>query len=82
MSVGHFIWEGFCPRCNILKKGWGVKEFCPPYKMDEGDFVYLGKNTKGILSTYTKMSKENSVRVERGNLSVSRLTPIYDIGSR
>ena len=52
--------------------------------MDEGDFVYLGKKHKGDFVHLYKMSKENSVRGEGGggDLSVSRLTPIYDIGSR
>ena len=52
-----FIREGFCPSLKICGR-----DFIHLVKRSGGDFILVAKNMGGIISTYTKMTRGDSVR--------------------
>ena len=52
-----FIREGFCPSLKICGR-----DFIHLVKRSGGDFILVAKNMGGIISTYTKMTRRDSVR--------------------
>ena len=54
---GFFPREGFCPRLKICRG-----DFIHLVRKGRGDFILVAKIMGGILSTYTKMTRGDSVR--------------------
>ena len=56
-DVGDFSREGFCPSWKIHRR-----DFVHLVKKSWGYYIHVAKNTEGIMSTYTKMSRRDFVR--------------------